>query len=166
MPARALRIFRDARDGACAPPQGEIMRSIDRRRFGLLAGVCLLATTPTFAKPTMEDTMTTLAKHHAPTQGSFALSVTWEAKPGEGDAVAEILHQMAEAVRSEPGTLLFWPHRSKDNDHVFLLYELYVDEAAFTAHQQTPHFKSLIVGQALAKLARRERVPFVPFGPA
>jgi hypothetical protein len=31
------------------------------------------------------------------------------------------------------------------------------DEAGFASHQQTDHFKSLIVGQALPKLARRER---------
>ena len=90
------------------------------------------------------------------------MTVTWEAKPGEADAVAEILRRMAEAVRSEPGTLMFWPHRSPTEDRLFFLYELYTDEAAFAAHQQTPHFKDYILGQALPKLARRERVQFVP----
>jgi quinol monooxygenase YgiN len=65
-------------------------------------------------------------------------------------------------VKSEPGTLLFWPHRSSTNDNVFFLYELFVDEAAFTAHQQTDHFKTLVIAQALPKLARRERVQFIP----
>jgi quinol monooxygenase YgiN len=71
---------------------------------------------------------------------------------------------MAAAVAAaEPGTLLFWPHRSPTNDHLFFLYELYTDEAAFGAHQQTEHFKTLILGQVLPKLARRDRVQFVPF---
>ncbi|MBI3517186.1 MAG: antibiotic biosynthesis monooxygenase [Proteobacteria bacterium] len=106
--------------------------------------------------------MTTIAKHAAPAEGRLAVTVTWEAKEGEADAVAEILRRMASAVRAEPGTLMFWPHRSASNDRLFFLYELYKDEAAFAAHQETEHFKSLILGQALAKLARRERVQFVP----
>ena len=107
--------------------------------------------------------MPTLTKGAAPTDGRFTVAVTWEAKPGEADAVAAILTRMAEAVTAEPGTLLFWPHRSATNDHQFFLYELYTDEAAFVAHQQTEHFKSLILGQAVPKLARRDRVQFVPF---
>jgi quinol monooxygenase YgiN len=66
---------------------------------------------------------------------------------------------------SEPGTLLFWPHRSSSDGRVFFLYELFVDDAAFAAHQQTDHFKKLVVGEALPKLARRERVQIKPFRP-
>lgn len=109
--------------------------------------------------------MTTLTKHHAPAAGGYTVTVTWEAKAGEGDAVAAILTKMADAVRQEPGTLMFWPHRAPDNDRLFFLYELYESEAAFTAHQQTPHFKALIVEQAVPRLARRERVPFIPMRP-
>jgi quinol monooxygenase YgiN len=109
--------------------------------------------------------MTTLTKHHAPADGGFTVTVTWEAKQGQADAVAAILTKMADAVRQEPGTLMFWPHRSKDNDHLFFLYELYANEAAFAAHQETAHFKSLILEQAVPKLARRDRVPFVPLRP-
>jgi quinol monooxygenase YgiN len=108
--------------------------------------------------------MLELMKGSAPADGRLALAVTWEAKEGEAEAVADILRRMASAVKSEPGTLLFWPHRSASNDRVFFLYELYADEGAFQAHQQTEHFKTLVLGQALPKLARRERVPLVPFG--
>jgi quinol monooxygenase YgiN len=107
--------------------------------------------------------MLELMKNSTPADGRLALAVTWEAKEGEAEAVAEILRRMASAVKSEPGTLLFWPHRSSSNDRVFFLYELYADEGAFQAHQQTAHFKQLVLGQALPKLARRERVQLVPF---
>jgi quinol monooxygenase YgiN len=81
--------------------------------------------------------------------------------------VADILRRMASTVlRSEPGVLRFEPHRSPSNDHVFFLYELFADEAAFEAHQQTDHFKSLVVEQGLPKLVRRERVPFTPLAAA
>ena len=39
-------------------------------------------------------------------------------------------------------------------------YEVFADEAAFAEHQQTDHFKTIIQGQALAKLAKRERSQF------
>jgi quinol monooxygenase YgiN len=109
------------------------------------------------------NTMPELMKSSAPASGRLALAATWEAKEGEAEAVADILRSMARAVKSEPGTLLFWPHRSSANDHIFFLYELFADEAAFAAHQQTDHFKTLVLGQALPKLARRERVQFTPF---
>ena len=104
----------------------------------------------------------TLLKDAAPANGKLTLAVTWEAKQGEAEAVAAILQQLTKAVNAEPGTLLFWAHRSPANDHVFFLYELYVDDDAFAAHQQTEHFKRLVLGQALPKLARRERVQFTP----
>ena len=107
--------------------------------------------------------MPTLANAKPPVTGTVALAVTWEAKPGEADAVADALNRMTSAVRAnEPGTLLFRPHRSPDNDHLFFLYELFVDQAAFETHQKTPHFQTLIVGEAVPKLARRERLPFSP----
>jgi quinol monooxygenase YgiN len=109
-----------------------------------------------------ENTMLELTKGSVPAGGRLALAATWEAKEGEAEAVADILRRMAVAVKSEPGTLLFWPHRSSSNDREFFLYELFADDAAFAAHQQTEHFKTLIVGEALPKLARRERVQFMP----
>jgi hypothetical protein len=55
------------------------------------------------------------------------------------------------------------PHRSSANDRVFFLYELFAGDAAFSAHQQTDAFKTLVVGHAPPKLARRERVQLTPF---
>lgn len=107
--------------------------------------------------------MPSLANAQPPVSGTVALAVTWEAKPGQADAVANVLGRMTAAVRAgEPGTLLFRPHRSADNDHLFFLYELFVDQAAFEAHQKTPHFQTLILGEAVPMLARRERLPFTP----
>lgn len=107
--------------------------------------------------------MTTVTKGAAPAAGRVAVAVTWEAKEGQADAIADILSRMAQAAEGEPGTLLFWPHRSPTDARQFFLYELFADEAAYKAHQDTPHFKRLILEQALPKLARRERTPFTPF---
>lgn len=139
-------------------------------RICVLACACSLASGPLLAlekgqTSTTENSMLELMKSSAPAGGQIALAATWEAKEGQADAVADILRHMANAVKSEPGTLLFWPHRSSSNDRVFFLYELFADDAAFQTHQQTAHFKNLVVGQALPKLARRERVQFMPLQP-
>jgi quinol monooxygenase YgiN len=61
-----------------------------------------------------------------------------------------------------PGVKLFLPYRSPTNPAHFFIFELYVDEAGWKAHERTDHFKKAIEG-LLPRLSRRERVPFVPF---
>jgi len=43
-------------------------------------------------------------------------------------------------TRKEPGNLRFDVLRQNDNPLKFALYEVYRDEDAFKAHQQTPHY--------------------------
>ena len=62
--------------------------------------------------------------------------------------------------RSEPGAKLFLISRAKENPAQFLFYELFRDEAAFKAHQESAHFKTYIAGEALPLLARRERAQY------
>ncbi len=92
--------------------------------------------------------------------GGVAISAIWEAKAGEEDAVAGILARLGEAARTEPGVKLFLVHRSAANPGQFMFYELFEDEAAFAAHQQTAHFKSLVLEQGLPRLTRRERAQY------
>lgn len=90
----------------------------------------------------------------------FVVTAFWEAKPGEEDAVAAILSRFAPQAREEPGVQSFVIHRSRSEPAKFFFYEVFKDEAAFAAHQQTAHFKKLIAGEALAKLAKRERAQY------
>ena len=62
----------------------------------------------------------------------------------------------------EPGVELVTANRSVTDPAKFLFYEVFSDEAAFEAHQQTPHFKRMILEEALPRLAQRERVQYVP----
>jgi autoinducer 2-degrading protein len=48
------------------------------------------------------------------------------------------------SVRDEPGCFRFDILQSAEDENRFHLYEVYADEAAFEAHQQTPHFKKWI----------------------
>lgn len=90
----------------------------------------------------------------------LAVSAVWEARVGEDDAVADVLAQLGARARTEPGVKLFLVHRNLVNPRQFLFYELFEDETAFEAHQQTEHFKSLVLEQGLPRLVKRERVKY------
>ncbi|MDI4236345.1 antibiotic biosynthesis monooxygenase [Bradyrhizobium sp. Arg237L] len=93
--------------------------------------------------------------------GSGLLVVAqWEAKEGQADRIADILSRFLPEAQSEPGAKLFLISRAKDNPAQFLFYELFRDEAAFKAHQDSAHFKTYIAGEALPLLAKRERLQY------
>ena len=92
----------------------------------------------------------------------FVVAIQIEANPGEEERLAASLQALIGPTMAEPGVKLFLPYRSPTDRKLFFIYELYVDEAGWAAHQQTSHFKTF-VDEMLPRLARRERIPFVPF---
>jgi quinol monooxygenase YgiN len=92
--------------------------------------------------------------------GGLLVVAQWEAKNGEADRVADILSRFLPEAQREAGAKLFLISRAKDNPAQFLFYELFRDEAAFKAHQESAHFKTYIAGQALPLLAKRERAQY------
>ena len=93
-------------------------------------------------------------------EGGLLVVAQWEASEGQADKVAGILDRFLPEAQAEPGAKLFLIGRNKDNPAQFLFYELFRDEAAFKAHQESAHFKTYIAGQALPLLARRERAQY------
>ena len=92
----------------------------------------------------------------------FVVAIQIDAKRGEEEKVARGLEAMIEPTMAEPGVKLFLPYRSPTDPKAFFIYELYVDEAGWAAHQQTSDFKAF-VNEMLPRLARRDRIPFVPY---
>src|SRR5262249_33948760 len=92
--------------------------------------------------------------------GGLLVVAQWEARDGEADRVADILSRFLPEAQREAGAKLFLISRAKDNPAQFLFYELFRDEAAFKAHQESAHFKTYIAGQALPLLAKRERAQY------
>jgi quinol monooxygenase YgiN len=92
----------------------------------------------------------------------YLIVAQWETKDGQADVVADILRRYLPLARKGEGVKQFAIGRAKDNPAQFLFYELFVDEAAYKAHQASEYFQSLIAGQALALLSKRERTQFVP----
>ena len=95
-------------------------------------------------------------------QGKLAFTVTWEVREGEAKAAADIIARFAPEARKEAGLELLMVNQCATNPSEFLFYEVFKDAAAFEAHQQTPHFKKLIMEDALPRLSKRERVQWAP----
>jgi quinol monooxygenase YgiN len=92
--------------------------------------------------------------------GGLLVVAQWEAKAGQADRIADILSRFLPEAQREAGAKLFLISRAKDNPAQFLFYELFRDEAAFKAHQESAHFKTYIAGEALPLLAKRERTQY------
>lgn len=81
----------------------------------------------------------------------------WEARPEEVDTLKGIIRKFLPQAQAEPGVLAFQIHQSLTEPTKFFFYEVFKDEAAFAEHSNAPHFKTLIVEQAVPRLAKRER---------
>jgi quinol monooxygenase YgiN len=93
---------------------------------------------------------------------TVVLAVTWVAREGESDAVAELLRRMAPLSRAEPGCLQYDAHRDRDEPNTFFLFERYADQEAFDAHSASEHFRELVLGEAVPRLASRQRTVLTP----
>ena len=90
----------------------------------------------------------------------LVVTAFWQANPGEEAAVAGLLKAFLPQAQKEPGVKQFQIHQNTAKPNEFFFYEVFAGEGAFAEHQQTRHFKDIIVAQAVPKLAKRERAQF------
>jgi quinol monooxygenase YgiN len=88
---------------------------------------------------------------------AYVVLARWVARDGEEEAVAAVIDQLIGPTRAEPGNLVYQAHRDPADPHVFVLYEAYVDEAAYAAHGASDHFRRLAIEDGIPRLAARER---------
>ena len=88
---------------------------------------------------------------------AYVVCAKWTVREGESERVAEAIQKLASLSRQEPGVLLYQPHRSLENPNVFFFYEQYVDAAAYQAHVDSEHAQRHGFGDAIPRLASRER---------
>ncbi|MFL6565202.1 MAG: putative quinol monooxygenase [Burkholderiales bacterium] len=86
----------------------------------------------------------------------FVLQVNLRIKPENVEAFMTKALENAREARKEPGCKQFDVLVDPKDATRVMLYEIYNDEQAFEAHQQTPHFKKY-VAEAVPLLASRER---------
>ncbi len=94
---------------------------------------------------------------------AYVLAVNWVAKPGNEAQVREILQKMGELSRQEPGVITYTTHIDPENPREFFIYEKYHDESGLEAHQQTEHFQTMVLQQAIPLLESRVRRALVDF---
>jgi quinol monooxygenase YgiN len=87
----------------------------------------------------------------------ITFTVRMKFAPEDRDDIAEILQQLTEASRQEPGCVSFIPHRVEGDPDTVLIYEQYSDTAAAEAHRQSTHFKKYAVGGLYQKMLERSR---------
>jgi (4S)-4-hydroxy-5-phosphonooxypentane-2,3-dione isomerase len=86
----------------------------------------------------------------------FVLQVNLRVKREDVDSFVKQLLENARQARTEPGCKQFDVLVDPKDRTKMMLYEVYADEQAFEAHQQTAHFKKYIA-EAVPLLAARER---------
>ena len=110
---------------------------INRRT--LLAGGVATAALPFLAG---EAPAEGVAKSEMPKEGVIVVAMV-KAKPGEEDAVKEVLVSLVEPTRKESGCLCYNLHQSKNDKSQFMFYEQWASKEALDAHGKTPHLKAL-----------------------
>lgn len=74
----------------------------------------------------------------------FAVTVTFTIAEGQMEAFLPLINTNAQSsVRDEPGCRQFDVCTDPAQPNTVFLYELYDDEAAFEAHQDMPHYKTM-----------------------
>jgi quinol monooxygenase YgiN len=89
---------------------------------------------------------------------AYVVSAKWRAKAGKEERLKALCEEMTEPSRAEPGNVFYQAQRSVEDPQLFYLYEQYVDEAGYVAHQDSEHFTRLVKGEAIPELLEaRER---------
>src|SRR5664279_2767084 len=68
-----------------------------------------------------------------------SLYAEFTALDGAADLVEQLLITLTEAVRREPGNLVFDAYRKSEDPQAFFVYEIYADEDAFRSHLHQDH---------------------------
>jgi quinol monooxygenase YgiN len=95
----------------------------------------------------------------------YVSCVMYVVKAGEERPFLEAVAKLAEHTRREPGCRGYWFHRDAEDSRKFFLYELYVDEKAYRAHQASEHFEKWAKGVIPAFLDDRRIERYVPLEP-
>jgi quinol monooxygenase YgiN len=95
---------------------------------------------------------------------AFVVTAKWTAQEGREDEVRAAVLQLIGPSRAEPGIRTYQPHQDPENPRVFFFYEQYEDEAAYTAHGASEHFRRIGLETAIPLLESRERVFYETLG--
>jgi quinol monooxygenase YgiN len=91
---------------------------------------------------------------------SFVLVVRMKVAEGNEERATQLIRELAQASRGEPGCELYIPCRDPEDPRSYLFYEQYRDRAAFEEHGASEHFQRLGAGELFGLMESRERTFF------
>lgn len=71
----------------------------------------------------------------------IVLHAVFPLDPDKRDEALDLITELAEKSRAEPGMIDYRPATDVDDPNMVRFFEQYEDEAAFEAHSQTEHFQ-------------------------
>jgi quinol monooxygenase YgiN len=87
----------------------------------------------------------------------YVVIARYYTKDGTQDDVLDILREVVPLSRAEAGNRAYIVNQSVEDPRQILLYEQYVDEAAFQFHAARPEFAELVKGKIWPMLESRVR---------
>jgi quinol monooxygenase YgiN len=81
--------------------------------------------------------------------------VRFKFAPEDRSELEEILRNLAEASRREPGCVTWVPHQLQEDPNIVVIYEQYRDDEALAAHRDSAHFKKYAVGGLYQRMKER-----------
>jgi len=88
---------------------------------------------------------------------ALVLVVHMRIAEGNEERALEIVRELTQATRAEPGCELYIPCLAADDPRSLILFEQYRDQAALAKHGASEHFQRLAAGQLWDLLESRER---------
>lgn len=82
--------------------------------------------------------------------------VRWRVQESETARILDLLPELAEKSKSEPGTMAYAIYRSETDSNEFFLIEHYADAAAAESHKQTEHYQRIVASAIRPYLETRE----------
>jgi quinol monooxygenase YgiN len=79
----------------------------------------------------------------------------YRAKLEEVETVAELLHELSTASRTEEANISYEYFQGVDDKAQFVILERYRDAEGFAAHREHDHFKSIGLAQIIPRLESR-----------
>lgn len=76
----------------------------------------------------------------------ISFTVRLKFRPEDRHKVAELLTDLAQASRQEPGCVTYVPHTVEGEPDTVVIYEQYRDQQAVDAHRASKHFNDCAVG--------------------
>ncbi|WP_330240287.1 putative quinol monooxygenase [Streptomyces sp. NBC_00525] len=86
---------------------------------------------------------------------SVTVVARWIAGEGHADRIEELLADIAEKSLAEPGCLAYSGYRADGSEREFVLVEEYADAGALERHQESDHYRELVLGAVVPLLTER-----------